>query len=257
MNNLERATREMREMDDFASLASPVHRLSPLSKLLTTLLYIVIVTSFDKYALTRLIPLALYPVALYQAAGIPLRACFRKLLFNPIFDRAQALTLGSVVVTGGVLSMLTLMLKGVLALTMSFLLIATTSIDSLCAALRRVHVPGTIVTLLLLTYRYAGLLIEEASAMTDAYRMRAPGQRGVRFAAWGSFLGQLLLRSMDRAHALYASMKLRGFHGAFYYAQMDESGWSDVLFYLLSAALLLFLRRFDIARWLGELFLKG
>ena len=29
------------------------------------------------------------------------------------------------------------------------------------------------------------------------------------------FLGQLLLRSMDRAVALYESMELRGFHGEF------------------------------------------
>ena len=33
------------------------------------------------------------------------------------------------------------------------------------------------------------------------------------------FLGQLLLRSMDRAVALYESMELRGFHGEFYYAE--------------------------------------
>ena len=35
------------------------------------------------------------------------------------------------------------------------------------------------------------------------------------------FLGQLLLRSMDRAVALYESMELRGFHGEFYYAEKE------------------------------------
>lgn len=35
------------------------------------------------------------------------------------------------------------------------------------------------------------------------------------------FLGQLLLRSMDRAVALYESMELWEFHGEFYYAEKE------------------------------------
>lgn len=35
------------------------------------------------------------------------------------------------------------------------------------------------------------------------------------------FLGQLLLRSMDRAVALYESMELWGFHGEVYYAEKE------------------------------------
>ena len=102
------------------------------------------------------------------------------------------------------ISMLTLMLKGVFCLMASFLLMATTPIDSLCAALRKLHVPGLLVTLLLLTYRYVGVMTEELAVMTDAYHLRAPGQKGIQVSAWGSFLGQLLLRSMDRAQELYA-----------------------------------------------------
>ena len=173
--------------------------------------------------------MVLYPVLLFQLSGIPVGTCFRKLrfvlplvlavgLFNPFFDRAPMLMLGGVAVSGGVVSMLTLMLKGVLCLMASFLLMATTPIDALCAALRMLHVPGMLVTLLLLTYRYVGVMTEEVAVMTEAYSLRAPGQKGIHFTAWGSFLGQLLLRSMDRAEELYASMQLRGFHGEFHYA---------------------------------------
>ena len=80
--------------------------------------------------------------------------------------------------------MLTLMMKGVFSLLASFLLIATTAIDSLCAALRRLHVPGILVTLLLLTYRYIGVMLEQVSVMTEAYRLRAPGQKGLHISAW-------------------------------------------------------------------------
>ena len=75
--------------------------------------------------------------------------------------------------------MITLMLKGVFWLMASFLLMATTKIDSLCAALRKLHVPAMLVSLLQLTYRYVGVMTEDLAVMTDAYHLRAPGQKGI------------------------------------------------------------------------------
>ena len=141
--------------------------------------------------------------------------------------------------------MLTLMMKGVFSLAASFLLMATTRIEALCAALRKIHVPSMPVTLLLLTYRYAAVLAEEANVMTQAYSLRAPGQKGIHYSAWGSFLGQLLLRSMDRAEELYSSMLLRGHHGEFCYAQERRSSAADVLYAVLWCAL------FAAARWVN------
>ena len=83
--------------------------------------------------------------------------------------------------------------------------------------------PKLLTALLLLTYRYVEVLLEQAGIMTTAYHLRAPGQKGIAVSAWGSFLGQLLLRSMDRAEDLYESMELRGFTGEFYYAERQKS----------------------------------
>ena len=152
--------------------------------------------------------------------------------------------------------MVTLMLKGVFSLMASFLLIATTSIDSLCAALRKLHVPGLLVTLLLLTYRYISLMLEEVSVMTQAYRLRAPGQKGLHISAWGSFLGQLLLRSVDRGEELYSSMVLRGFHGEFHYAQVPPCRLSSVVYAAVSVGLFLLARAVIVPAFLGSLFVR-
>jgi len=177
-------------------------------------------------------------------------------LFNPIFDRAALLHLGGVAVSGGVVSMLTLMLKGLFCLMASFLLMATTSIDRLCAALRMLHVPKMLVTLLLLTYRYVGVMTEELAVMTDAYLLRAPGQKGIHISAWGSFLGQVLLRSMDRAQELYSSMLLRGYHQHFHYADIRPFRARDGLYLLCCAALFLLLRFVNVAQLLGRAFVR-
>lgn len=267
MNKMEKALWELSEMDELAAQDSPIHRLSPTAKLLTAIAYILVVVSYHKYDLSGLIVMLLYPVLLFQLSDIPISVCFYKLrivlplvmavgLFNPFFDRAPLVYLGTVPVSGGVISMLTLMLKGVLCLMVSFLMMATTPIDSLCAALRKLHIPGMLVTLLLLTYRYVGVMTEELAVMTDAYHLRAPGQKGIHVSAWGSFLGQLLLRSMDRAQELYSSMLLRGYHDHFHYAPMKTFDLRDGLFLVGCVAIFLLLRFVNIAQLLGSIFMR-
>ena len=267
MNKTESALRQLREMDELAAGHSPIHALHPLAKLLSTIAYIVVVLSFGKYQLSALVVMVLWPVLLFQLSGIPVKTCFYKLrfvlplvmavgLFNPLFDRAPLLHVGNLAISGGVISMVTLMAKGVLALMASFLLMATTPVDSLCAALRTLRVPSLLVTLFLLTYRYVGLMTEEVAVMTDAYRLRAPGQKGLRHGAWGSFLGQLLLRSMDRAQELYAAMTLRGFRGEFPYAPSNPFSVGDGLYLVLCVGCFILLRLVDVAGLLGSLFVR-
>ncbi|MCR5576291.1 MAG: cobalt ECF transporter T component CbiQ [Oscillospiraceae bacterium] len=267
MNKMEKALYELSEMDELAARSSPIHRLHPAAKLLSTIAYIVVTVSFDKYDLSGLVPMLLWPVLLFQLSGIPVRTCFYKLrivlplvmavgLFNPLFDRRIVLQLGTLAVSGGVISMLTLMLKGLLCLMASFLLMATTPIDKLCAALRMWHVPKLLVTLLLLTYRYVGVMTGELAVMTEAYHLRAPGQKGIHISAWGSFLGQLLLRSMDRAQELYASMLLRGYHEHFHYAPVRPFALKDALYAALSISAFLLLRYVHVAALLGKVIVR-
>ncbi len=266
MNKASMRWSELHEMEELSAGSSPIHRLHPLAKLLTTVLFIAITVSFPKYQLSGIMAMALYPAFLFQAAGISLRTCFYKMRFvlplvlavgvaNPFFDRSPLLWLGTVPISGGVISMVTLMLKGVFSLTVSFLLIATTKIDALCASLRKLHVPELLVTLFLLTYRYLSVMVEQVGIMSDAYALRAPGQKGVHFSAWGSFLGQLLLRSMDRASELFQSMRQRGFTGSYDYLTIPSFGAADWLYCLACAALLVLFRCVDLAGAIGGLFI--
>jgi len=267
MNKMQKALHELSEMDELAARSSPIHALHPAAKLIATIVYILVTLSFDKYDLSGLVPMLLWPILLFQLSGVEVRSCFYKLrivlplvmavgLFNPFFDRAIVLRLGSVAVSGGVISMLTLMLKGLYCLMASFLLMATTPIDNLCAALRQLHVPKMLVTLLLLTYRYVGVMTEELAVMTEAYHLRAPGQKGVHISAWGSFLGQLLLRSMDRAQELYSSMLLRGYHQHFHYADIKPFRSRDALYLIGCVLFFLLLRWVKVARLLGSVIVR-
>ncbi len=267
MDNLSKAQSEFLEMDEIAAEKSFLHQLHPLCKLLVTLTYIFVVVSFHKYDITGLTIMILYPILMFQAAQIPVHLCFYKLrmvlpfvcavgLVNPFLDHVPVIQIGHIIVTGGFLSMLTLMMKGCFALMASFLLVATTPVDSLCAAMRMIHIPDMLASLFLLTHRYIGVMLEEVSVMIQAYSLRAPNQKGIHISAWGSFLGQLLLRSMDRAQELYYSMLLRGFRGEFLYSDVPACHMDSVLYTLISIGFFVCARFIRITQWIGNIFVR-
>lgn len=267
MEKIDHALAEFNEMDELAAQKSAVHSLHPLAKLLVTILYIVVTVSFDKYDLFGIIVMVIYPVLMFEASGISVRSCFYKLrlvlplvlavgIINPFLDHTTLAYIGGVRISGGFVSMITLMLKGVFSLMASFILVATTPMDMLCAALRKIHVPSMLVTLLLLTYRYISVMIQQVSIMTEAYHLRAPEQKGIEFHAWGSFLGQLLLRSMDKAQELYESMQLRGFSGEFFYAEAPKANTASRIYSAVCIVLFFVARFVDVAVLLGSLFVR-
>lgn len=253
MGKITNAIYEIYELDEMAQMNTKVHQLHPLVKLIVTLVYITTVVSFGKYSLLGLVPMLIYPLMVFNLAEISIKSCFKKMkivlpvvcfvgIFNPFFDKVPVLTIGEWVVTGGMISMVTLMLKGTLALMASYLLIATTGIERLCYALKLLHVPSVLVTQILLLYRYMTLLMREANAVMEAYALRAPNQKGVQYKVWGSLMGQLLLRSIDRANNLYESMLLRGFNGEFYYSRTQKSNQLDWVYLILWTCVILALR---------------
>lgn len=266
MDQMTNAMLELADLDALSKMDSTIHRRHPLVKLLVTIAYIMIVVSFSKDQLSALIPMVLYPVLLFQLSGISMRVCFYKMRFilplvcavgiwNPILDRQMVLQIGALSISSGMISFMTLLLKGVFSLMASFLLIATTNIEQICYALSLLKIPDVLVTQILITYRYISLLLKEAGTMMNAYSLRAPGQKGLHFSAWGSFVGQLLIRSMDRSQNLYQSMQMRGFSGSFYYARKEKMKKADIA-YLLGWILVFFLLRYvNLSVLIGGLFL--
>lgn len=267
MNRASQALSEIMAISALSDGDSAVHRLHPAAKLVAVIVYIFTVVSFPKYDLTGILVMVLYPAVLYRLSGIGMGTCFQKMklvlplilavsIVNPFLDTAPFSLAGIVTIPRGCISMVTLMLKGVFSLLASFLLVATTKMEDLCAGMRRLHLPEVIVTLFLLTFRYLSVLVEQVGIMLDAYSLRAPGQKGIHISAWGSFLGQLLLRSMDKARELYQSMLLRGFDGSFSYRNLSRPGMADWLFLGGSAVFFGAARCMNLTAAVGGLFVR-
>lgn len=227
--------------------------LHPLAKLLVTVAFVAIVMSIEKYDILTVAFMGIYPAAAFYFSRLSLTSCLSRIypvlfmlcfvgIANPFFDK-NVLMLGQWQVNTGYVSFVALLLKGFWAVLASYSLVAATSIERLCYALRLLRISKLLVTQFLLTYRYLILLLQEFENVSAAYALRAPKQKGIQFKAWGSLVGHMLLRSMDRAEHIYAAMVMRGFRGEFYYG-ISNVIWSrnDILYILISCFLFLMIR---------------
>lgn len=264
MSNINNAIYEIHTMDALASKDQWVNRIHPLVKFIVTIGYIAAVVSFSKYDVIGLAGMVIYPIAVFILSELSFLDSLKRLrvvlpfvfllgILNPVFDKNTVLIAG-VEISAGILSMITLILKGIFGVLASYLLIATTSVDKLCYAFRLLHIPKVMVTQFMLTYRYITVLLEEVNRITQAYSLRAPGQKGIHFKVWGSLTGQLLLRSMDRASNVYESMLLRGYQGDYpYMRERIAFRLQDMAYFLFWMGMILLFRIYPVILIVGNL----
>ncbi len=141
-------------LDRLARLDTPVHRVDPRAKVVTTLVFVVCVVSCGKYDLLGLLPFALFPVVLATEGGLPLGFLGRLLLiaspfalvmgaFNPLFDREVVAYIGSVPRHRRLgLVRLDRRCASCSPSAAALVLTATTGFTGVCLALEKLKVPG-------------------------------------------------------------------------------------------------------------------
>ena len=105
--------------------------------------------------------------------------------------------------------------RSTLCLAALVLLAATTPFSEIVRVLREWRVPALLLTTLTLMDRYLFVLVEESGRMQRARASRTFAARS-RWAVWRSLaetLGQLFVRSVERAGRIYAAMCARGWQG--------------------------------------------
>lgn len=223
MPDVTQAVRDMHRMESLSRMTSPVHRLHPVVKILTTAVFLVALLSNGRHEVGRLLPFVLYPVMIASLADLPWKPFLVRVLaveplvvgigvFSPLFEKAR-FDLFGVQISTGWLTFASLAIRTTLCVLVALQLVATTGMERILAGLRRLGLPAVMVLQIALTYRFLTVLAGEVGRILTAYRLRAPGHRGVHPAAWGSLAGQLLLRAFDRAGRVWQAMKLRGYEG--------------------------------------------
>lgn len=263
MAGLHQAMSGVDQMEQMAMGISWIHKRNPMCKMLVTILYLFLVISFPLQNVSGLIPFLCYPILLISVSEIPYGPLFKRLwialpfaflagISNVWLESQTAFYFGSVAISYGAIFFVSILLKTIMTVFGMLILTATTPYAEIGNTLVCLRVPQIICLQLMMMYRYLSVLIGEASVMHTAYGLRAAGQKGIKIRDMGSFLGQLLLRSFDKAERIYQAMKCRGFSGVFY---GRKSAWNrtDVAYLIGVMVIMIFLRVFNLSIFLGNL----
>lgn len=264
MASLNEGLYELGQLDALALADTPVHRIDPRAKVITTLVFIVCVVSFGKYEVLAMTPFLLYPVVLATEGRIPLGWLAARLVaaapfalvvgaFNPLLDRQVLAYLGGIGIAGGWVSYGSIVARFLLTTAAALLLVATTSFSGVVCALQRLGVPQVFATQLLFLYRYIFVLAEEALSMGRARDLRSAGHRGTGVRVYGQLLGSLLLRTYARAGRIYSAMLLRGFDGRVRVRGVLRVRPADIAFTVAWSAAFVLFRLVNVPYALGAL----
>ncbi|HBD09304.1 MAG TPA: cobalt ECF transporter T component CbiQ [Syntrophobacteraceae bacterium] len=263
MATIESSFLDITYLDTLSYQDTPVHRLDPRVKVLATLLYIVCILSFNKYELSALIPFVIYLVVLVALGNLPMAYLLKKVMlaapfaffigiFNPLLDRAVLMHLGPIEISGGWVSFASIMIRFVLTVSAALILIASTGFNAVCMALGKMGAPSSFAVQLLFLYRYIFVLTDEALRMVRARSLRSFGGKGLGLRVFSYMIGQLLLRTLDRAQRIHLAMRCRGFDGEIRMVRPLKICGRDVAFLLGCSALFFLMRLYDIPQWMGH-----
>ncbi|MBN9117969.1 MAG: cobalt ECF transporter T component CbiQ [Planctomycetes bacterium] len=131
----------------------------------------------------------------------------------------------------------------------ALLLLGTAPLHHTLAAAHKLKLPGLLVQLTLLAYRYTFLLADEMKRQRIAMRTRGFRVRASRhgYRALGHATGAVLVRGADRADNVAAAMRCRGFDGHFHTLATFRTVPADIISFALLAAATVALVLWD--RW--------
>ena len=196
-------------LDHYSGLDSPIHRRPAAAKLVGAVALVVIVAMLPVQRASYLIWPALLLATVALLSRIPLRFLAKRLLLLEPFVLGVAVL--AVFQPGGWRIMLVLAAKCTLCLLTMILLSGTTPFSEMLRVLRKMHVPGLMVTTLALMHRYLFVLGDEAHRMKRARMSRTFIQKPVkRWRTLATVISQLFIRASERAERVYAAMCARG-----------------------------------------------
>jgi cobalt/nickel transport system permease protein len=188
---------------------SPIHRLPATLKLGAAFVIIVGTVLVPLHAGSWFLGVALLLLLAVLLSRIPLLFLFKRLLMLSPFVLGVALV--NAFQPAGRAQWQAVAAKSTICLATVILVSNTTPFSNILQALKRVRVPGLLITTIALMHRYLFVMAEEAERMRRARTSRTfSDRRRFRWKTLASVVAQLFVRASERAERIYDAMCARG-----------------------------------------------
>ena len=195
--------------DRYSYSDSPIHRLPAALKMAAALAVVIATAVVPVGRWDGFIVIALLLIAVAAASRVPGTFILRRLVtLEPVALGVAGLALFQ---PHGGRIFATMLAKTTLCLLTMILLSSTTPFSALLDVMKRARVPDILVSTLALMYRYLFVMVDEAQRMRRARASRTfRTERAWAWRALATVIGQLFVRSTERAERIYAAMTARG-----------------------------------------------
>ncbi len=197
-------------IDRYSRIVSPVHHLPAGLKFVSILFIIITTVAVPGNWYFFFIAVFLFLISIIFISTIPIGFIIRRLLLLEPFVIGIAIL--SIFQTGGWPVFIRILMKSTLCLLAIIIFSNTTRFTDFIRLLRQIHIPGVLVNVIALMYRYIFVLIDESERMQRARACRTfVRQNKLFWKLQGSLIGQLFVRSYERGERIYRAMRARGF----------------------------------------------
>ncbi|MBI1195319.1 MAG: cobalt ECF transporter T component CbiQ [Gammaproteobacteria bacterium] len=253
------------DIDRYAHVSSPIQRWDPRFKIGALGLLILGI------ALVKTLPVSVLALALsivlVVLSGLPFGFIGHGLSFVTIFlvpffiimpmtypGEAAMHVLGLPFAWEGLRLATLIFLKAISIVLCSFVCFGTSRFDISMIALQHLKCPKVIVQMLLFTYRYTFVFLEEMRRMQTSMRARGfiPRTDGYTLRTYGNFVGTLLVRSFERTERVFKAMLSKGYQGEFHTLVTFSSDATDFIKSLATLILMVALLALDFGGYFHQ-----
>lgn len=230
------------DIDRYAHVESPIQRWDPRIKTVALGLLIIAI------ALIKTIPMAvlglLLAVTILTISALPIRFISHGIGFILVFllpfflimpltypGEAAFYILGLPFAWEGLRIATLIFIKALSIVVVSFALFGSSRFDVSMIALQRLKCPRMVVQMLLFTYRYTFVFLDEMRRMYTSMRVRGFVARADRrtMKVFGHFVGTLLVHSFERTERVYKAMLSKGYQGELHSMVTFQSNATDYI----------------------------
>lgn len=214
------------DIDRFAHVASPLQRWDPRFKI-AALMFLIVCVALLKTLPAAALALVIAVMILFSTA-LPLHFVSHGLAFIVVFllpffivmpltyPGEPAFTVLDLPFAWEGLRLASLIfIKAMSVVLISFAIFGSSRFDVSMLALQHLKCPPLIVQMLLFTYRYTFVFLDEMKRMYTSMRARGFVAQGDRrtLRVFGHFVGTLLVHSFERTERVYKAMLSKGYQG--------------------------------------------
>ncbi|WP_018933175.1 energy-coupling factor transporter transmembrane component T family protein [Gracilibacillus lacisalsi] len=121
--------------------------------------------------------------------------------------------------------------KAFTSMTVITIVLESQSLDQLINGLAGLHIPPKLLTILILSYRYVFMFLDDIQRMLTAAKSRffRGSIRISKLRVYGQLMAGLLVKAIERSENMYKAMASRGFEGAIPFTPSNKITSKDII----------------------------